>query len=77
MLRRSASAFDAALPLSGDGRPRIALERWESTGSRPVSDPPRAAAMARLLAADWNRFVPAERSPAEEARRRGGGRSAV
>ncbi|HXO21058.1 MAG TPA: sulfatase-like hydrolase/transferase, partial [Thermoanaerobaculia bacterium] len=77
VLRRSASAFDAALPLSGDGRPRIALERWESTGSRPVSDPPRAAAMARLLAADWNRFVPAERSPAEEARRRGGGRSAV
>jgi arylsulfatase A-like enzyme len=69
ILGRLRAAFAAAPPLSGREAPRLTLERWEAGGgSRRVADPRRAAELARLLAASWNAFVPAERPPGEEAR---------
>ncbi len=37
-------------------------------GSQPLADPRRAAELARRLARTWNSFVPAQRTPGEEAR---------
>jgi arylsulfatase A-like enzyme len=69
ILGRLRAAFAAALPLRGDGAPRLTLERWDAEGgSQPVADPRRAAELARRLARTWNAFVPAERPPGEEAR---------
>jgi len=65
---RLLAAFLATPPLTGRGAPRLGLERWEAWGSRPVDDPRRTAALAALLARTWNRFLPAELPPGEEAR---------
>jgi len=68
---RLLAGFAATPPLTGRGTPRLTLERWgpgPRGGSRPVADPRRAAGLARLLARTWNDFLPAERTPGEEAR---------
>jgi len=69
ILGRLRAAFAAAPPLSGDGAPRLTLERWDAEGgSQPLADPRRAAELARRLARTWNSFIPAQRTPGEEAR---------
>ena len=69
ILGRLRAAFAAVRPLDGDGAPRLTLERWDAEGgSQPLADPRRAAELARRLARTWNSFIPAERSPGEEAR---------
>lgn len=61
-------AFQAALPLSGRGRPELRLERWEAGTTVPVEDPHRAAELGRRLLELWGRFLPGELTPAEEVR---------
>ena len=58
------------LPAGRNGfAPRLTLERWEAEGgTRPLADPRRAAELARILERTWNAFIPAERTPGEEAR---------
>jgi len=69
ILGRLRAAFATAPPLSGDGAPRLTLERWDAEGgSRPLADPRRAAELARRLERTWNSFIPAQRTPGEEAR---------
>jgi hypothetical protein len=69
ILGRLRVAFAAAPPLSGDGAPRLTLERWDAEGgSQPLADPRRAAELARRLARTWSSFIPAQRTPGEEAR---------
>lgn len=74
IFRRLYAGFLDAPPLTGRmgaPRPRLTLERWEGSSSRPVSGPEgarRKAEMARLLARTWNEFLPAELTPGEEAR---------
>lgn len=65
---RLLAGFLATPPLTGRGRPRMSLERWDAWGSRPASDPRRMAELAALLARTWNEFLPAELPPREEAR---------
>jgi Sulfatase len=65
---RLLAGFRATPPLTGQGAPRLTLERWERTGSRPLADPRRTAELARLLARTWGELVPAERPPGSEAR---------
>jgi hypothetical protein len=67
-LERLRGPFEAVPPLTGLGRQRLVLERWEGRGSRPVEDPRRSAAMARRLREIWGAFAEAETSPGEEAR---------
>jgi hypothetical protein len=71
VMRRLAAAFATAPPLTGRpglAPPRRWLERWDGSrrGSRVVADPARSADLARRLAAAWNAFLPAERTPAAE-----------
>lgn len=69
ILGRLRAAFATAPPLSGDGAPRLTLERWDAEGgSRPLAEPRRAAELARRLERTWNSFIPAQRTPGEEAR---------
>ena len=69
ILGRMRAAFAAAPPLGGREAPRLTLERWPAQGgSLPVADPRRTAELARRLTRAWNAFVPAERTPGEEAR---------
>jgi arylsulfatase A-like enzyme len=65
---RLLAGFRATPPLSGQGAPRLTLERWEKAGSRPIADRRRTAELARLLARTWGEFVSAERSPGSEDR---------
>jgi sulfatase-like protein len=65
---RLLAGFRATPPLSGRGEPRLTLERWETWGSRRVSDPRRTAELARLLARTWNELLPAEAPPGVESR---------
>lgn len=68
---RLLAGFRATPPLTGQGAPRLTLERWEKTGSRRIDDsrdPRRTAELARLLARTWGEFVPVERAPGSEAR---------
>jgi arylsulfatase A-like enzyme len=61
--------FEAAPPLRGNGPPELALARWlPGGGSRRLNDPPRAAALARLLAVRWADFLAEELPPDEEDR---------
>jgi len=67
---RLAAAFDAAPPLSGPA-PAVSLRRWDAaSGSRPLADPVRRAALAKLLRARWGSFLAEETTPGEEARER-------
>lgn len=69
ILGRLLAGFLDSPPLTGRvGAPRLSLERWEGWGSRPAGDPRRTAEMAARLARKWNDFLPAERTPREEAR---------
>ncbi len=69
ILDRLRAEFAAVPPLHGLGAPRLTLERWEAEGgTRPLVDPRRTAELARILERTWNAFVPAERTPGEEAR---------
>jgi arylsulfatase A-like enzyme len=69
ILNRLRAEFAAVPPLHGAGAPRLTLERWEAEGgTRPLADPRRAAELARILERTWNAFIPAERTPGEEAR---------
>ena len=69
ILGRLRAAFATTPPLSGREAPRLTLERWEpGGGSFPREDPRRTAELARRLARAWNAFLPAERTPGEEAR---------
>ncbi len=66
-----AAAFAAALPLHGpNGPPLLDLLRWGPGGSRPLPDAVKRQALAAELERAWRRFVPEERSPADEARER-------
>ena len=65
---RLLAGFLATPPLTGQGTPRLTLERWEGRGARPLSDPRRTAELARLLARTWEQFVPPEGPPRSEAR---------
>jgi hypothetical protein len=65
---RLLAGFLVTPPLTGNGQPRLTLERWLERGSRPVDDPRRTAELARLLARMWKEFQPAELTPREEAR---------
>jgi hypothetical protein len=65
---RLLAGFLVTPPLTGNGEPRLTLERWLERGSRRVDDPRRTAELARLLAHTWNEFLPAELTPREEAR---------
>lgn len=65
---RLLAGFLATPPLTGRGRPRLSLERWDAWDSRPASDPRRMAELAALLVRTWNEFLPAELPPREEAR---------
>ncbi len=68
---RLATAFDATPPLSG-APPALSLRRWgPAGGSSRLDDPARRAALAARLTAAWGGFLPAESTPAEEARERG------
>lgn len=69
ILDRLRAGFRTASPLAGREAPKLTLERWEGrSGSRALSDPKRAAALALLLARTWNQFLPGELPPEEEAR---------
>lgn len=71
LFERLRAAFDAAPPLWGDGRPRLALERWRPDGgTEAVHDPARQAALARALVRAFRAANPDELSPAEAARER-------
>jgi sulfatase-like protein len=65
---RLLAGFLATPPLTGLEAPRLALERWDKTGSRRIADPRRTAELARLLARTWGEFVPMERPPGSEVR---------
>jgi arylsulfatase A-like enzyme len=68
---RLLAAFRSTLPFTGQGAPKLTLERWgggSGAGSMPVSDPRRTAELARLLVQRWNQFLPGETPPEAEAR---------
>jgi hypothetical protein len=67
-LNRLIGPFEATPPLSGNGVPRLTLERWGERGSQAVTDPRRAAELSRRLARVWGAFSPGELPPGEEAR---------
>jgi hypothetical protein len=69
ILGRLRAAFATAPPLGGREAPRLSLERWDPQGgSSALADPRRTAELARRLERTWNAFIPAERTPGEEAR---------
>ncbi len=68
---RLLAAFRSTLPFTGQGAPKLALERWRAgpgAGSVAVADPRRTAELARLLTQRWNEFLPGETTPGAEAR---------
>jgi hypothetical protein len=66
------AAFAQTPPLHGNGGPpTLSLLRWGPGGSRPWADPKREKQLADALERAWNRFVPEELSPLQEARARG------
>ncbi len=72
LFARLRAAFDATPPLWGDGRPRLALERWTAAGSERVDDPARQTALAAALVRAFRRASPDDLSPAEASLERGG-----
>ncbi|HSS77631.1 MAG TPA: sulfatase-like hydrolase/transferase [Thermoanaerobaculia bacterium] len=68
---RLLASFRSTPPFTGQGAPKLTLERWRAgsgVGSVQVEDPGRKAALARILTQRWNQFLPGETTPEAEAR---------
>jgi len=68
---RLLAAFRSTLPFTGQGAPKLTLERWKAgsgAGSVAVADSRRMAALARILTQRWNELLPGETTPEAEAR---------